>query len=458
MNDPNGLFFVDGQLHVTYQFNPDAPHWGRMHWGHAVSDDLLTWRHLPIALSPAADGPDAFGCWSGCIVDRGREAILFYTGARLDGELRRQSVCQAWSVDPDRIAWSKDELGPVIGAAPPGIEPDLFRDPFVWRTGDGWSMLVGAGTDSGEGTVLRYRSTDLRRWEYVGPILSADGLDRTVGADGPMWECPQLMQIGDADILVVSVVDRAPGIRPSHVMAFTGRLGDDGFEVERAQRLGMGPDFYAPASVRTPDGRWLLLGWIPEDPPGPAEHRTWAGSLTFPRIVAVRPDHSLSLSLAEEVAAARGAIFAEGATKPLLGSDPQRLPVPDGPFELLVDLAPEPGSEIVIDVADDEPGDPLARIAYRADERLLSIARRGIVSVAGRSSRSSTVLSRDDGEPVRLRAIVDGSVLELEANGHTMGTVRLSAGSRAPGVVTLGTTEGRARVDALEMRSLRCDR
>lgn len=456
LNDPNGLFYRDGRLHVTYQHNPDEPRWGRMHWAHAVSDDLMTWRQLPIALSPDEGGADAFGCWSGCILDRRDEAVMFYTGARLDGDLRRQAVCSAASRDPDRISWRKDAANPVIAAPPAGIEPDLFRDPFVWPSGSGWTMLVGAGTQEGEGTVLRYRSSDLRRWEYAGPILAASDIDRTAGADGPMWECPQLLQMGDVDVLVISVVDRAPGIRPSHVMALVGKLGEDGFSVERAQRLGMGPDFYAPASARTPDGRWLILGWIPEDPPAPGEARTWAGSLTFPRIVSLRRDGSLSLALAEEVAAARGPVPELARTVDLRpGPEPEVVAVPDEPFELCATLVPGEDSEVAIELNDGDPTDPIARIVYRADERLLSIARRGIVTVAGRSSRSATTLSPDDGEGIRLRIIVDGSVLELEANGHTMATVRLSAPHQGPRVVAFAATEGSTQIDPLEVWSLR---
>lgn len=102
-------------------------------------------------------------------------------------------------------------------------------------------MLVGAGTSDGRGTVLRYASDDLRAWTYVGPVLSVDDVDPSAGGDGPMWECPQLLRFGDTDVLIVSVLDRLPGIRPSHVMAFVGRLHDDRFAIDHAQQLGMGP-------------------------------------------------------------------------------------------------------------------------------------------------------------------------------------------------------------------------
>ncbi len=455
MNDPNGLLFVDGRLHVTYQYNPDEPRWGRMHWGHAVSEDLVTWRHLPIALSPGDSGPDAFGCWSGGIVDDGGMAVLFYTGVRLDGGLRRQSICRATNGDVELVTWAKDPANPVIAEPPPGIDPNLFRDPFVWRDGLEWAMLVGAGTTSGRGTVLLYRSPDLRRWTYVGSILAADEIDRAAGSDGPMWECPQLLRGPDADVLIVSVVDPAPGIRPSHVSAFVGRLVGDRFVVDRSQQLGMGPDFYAPATAVMPDGRWLLFGWIPEDPPAPTSDRTWAGSFTFPRVVSITAAGALSLSLARELESLRGHSVRRGPRALPAGSAPWRLSMPDEPFELSVAIEPRDAGEIVMDLVDADPGEPAVRIAFRPADRQLSVARRGIVSVAGRSSMSAAIVPAADGPTVRLRAILDGSILELETNGHMMAALRLPGGLSPPRAVRFTAIGGEGRVESLTLWPLR---
>jgi beta-fructofuranosidase len=450
MNDPNGLFFARGRLHVTYQHNPDAPEWGRMHWGHADTADLVTWRHLAPALSPDADGPDAFGCWSGCVVDGRPRADLIYTGVRLEGTLRRQSVCRATSTDPGRRIWSKDPANPLIDTVPAGIEPELFRDPFVWRDGDEWGLLLGAGTTRGFGAVLRYGSPDLRHWTYQGTILDGADLDPGAGADGPMWECPQVLRMDGTDVLIVSIVDRAPGIRPSHVSALIGRLEGPRFEVDHAQQLGMGPDFYAPATVRMPDGRWLLFGWIPEDPPGPETDRHWAGALTFPRIVSLLPGGRLSLAVAAEVAALRGRPVRDTPRPSIVGEEPTGLEVPDGPFEVVVEVEPGAGAETTVALRDSDHVDPLARITYRADDRRLTIARRGIVSVAGRSSMSSATLPVEDGPVVHLRLLVDGSILELETNSHTMATVRLPPQASAGRSVSLASHGGPTRVRGVE--------
>jgi beta-fructofuranosidase len=450
MNDPNGLLLVGGRLHVTFQHNPDEPRWGRMHWGHAVSDDLVTWRHLPLALSPDDDGPDAFGCWSGSmVVDRGA-VVLFYTGVRLDGALRRQTICRATTADAGLVSWSKDPGNPLIAGPPPGIEPDLFRDPFVWRDGGRWGMLVGAGSSDGRGTVLRYASDDLRGWTYVGPVLTVDDVDPSAGGDGPMWECPQLLRFGDTDVLIVSVLDRMPGIRPSHVMAFVGHLDDDRFRVDHAQQLGMGPDFYAPATVTLADGRRLLLGWIPEDPPAPTSARAWAGSLTLPRIVSLGAGGHVSLGLAAELTSLRQDGTRIGPHDLVADAAPWSVVTPGQSFELTATVEPRDATEIVVDLVDGDPADPEVRVAYLPGDRRLSVARRGIVSVAGRSAMTAATLAPADGSDLRLRFIVDASILEIETNADTMATVRLPSRAPAPRTVTFESVGGSARLVSVE--------
>jgi beta-fructofuranosidase len=69
MNDPNGAIFWNDKYHLFYQYNPNGPYWGTIHWGHAASSDLVHWEDFPVALAPSKDGPDQHGCWSGCVVD-----------------------------------------------------------------------------------------------------------------------------------------------------------------------------------------------------------------------------------------------------------------------------------------------------------------------------------------------------------------------------------------------------
>jgi beta-fructofuranosidase len=449
MNDPNGVVFVGDRIHVFYQLNPVAPHWGRMHWGHAISDDLVTWRHEPIALSPSDVGPDSAGCWSGCVVDLGDRARMFYTGVRTEGEERRAAICQATSVDGLQT-WTRGADMVRVATPPDGIEPDAFRDPFVYHDAAGWCMLVGAGTTEGVGAVLLYRSADLDDWAYVGRFLSSDELAPTDGADGPCWECPQLLHFDDAVVLIVSVVDRTPGVRPSHVAAFVGHLDRDRFVVDRAEELGMGPDFYAPATTVSPDGRHLLLGWIPEDPPHDEADRTWTGSLTFPRVVSIGDDGQLSLALAAEVTALRTEPRSLDEMCLEATAPPWRYEFVGEHIEIVATVDPGTAGEISFEFVDDDDLGPEARIAYRPAERWLSVARRGIVSVAGRSAQNARILPASADGPLVLRLVLDGSVLEIEAGGRAMATLRLSTTQARRRALTIYPRDGRCRLLSVE--------
>jgi beta-fructofuranosidase len=114
MNDPNGWIQWKGQYHLFYQYNPNGAFHADMHWGHAVSDDLVRWQHLPIALAPTPDGADKDGVYSGCIVDNQGVPTLFYTGVFPEVQ------CAAVGSD-DLVSWEK-RAEPVIDGPPDGLE------------------------------------------------------------------------------------------------------------------------------------------------------------------------------------------------------------------------------------------------------------------------------------------------------------------------------------------------
>ncbi len=146
MNDPNGLLQWKGQYHLFYQYNPHGPFHAHIHWGHAVSADLVHWTDLPIALTPTAERADAHGCWSGSAIDNNGTPTLLYSG------LHPQVVCMATS-DDDLLTWHYYQGNPVIAGPPAELQTETgghFRDPFVWKEGDYWYLLrTGTWPQSG---------------------------------------------------------------------------------------------------------------------------------------------------------------------------------------------------------------------------------------------------------------------------------------------------------------------
>jgi sucrose-6-phosphate hydrolase SacC (GH32 family) len=181
MNDPNGLVYFDGEYHLFYQHNPEGIRWGHMSWGHAVSSDLITWEHLPIAL-PELEDLMAFS--GSVVVDQTNSAgfgkntmIALYTGYRPSNGHQAQYL--AYSTDRGRT-WKRYGDKPVLD-----IQSTDFRDPKVFRYGGEWRMVIALPT---ERRVSFYSSADLKSWTW----LSNFGPQ---GAVGGAWECPDLFRL-----------------------------------------------------------------------------------------------------------------------------------------------------------------------------------------------------------------------------------------------------------------------
>ena len=207
MNDPNAPIFWNNAYHMFYQYNPNAAVWGDMHWAHATSEDMIHWRHLPIALAPTPGWDDADGCFTGSAVNDHGIATILYTGVKSasadratlrDGHNNfREVQCLATSADPQLRTWTKWKQ-PVI--QPPN-DPTLagFRDPFLWREKNNWILGVASGHFKKGGCVLLYRSKDLRNWEPLHELASQPWTEKesiNPVDSGEMWECPDFFPLG----------------------------------------------------------------------------------------------------------------------------------------------------------------------------------------------------------------------------------------------------------------------
>lgn len=202
MNDPNGLVEIDGQYHAFFQHNPDDTVHGPMHWGHAVSDDLVQWQELEIALYPDANGQ----CFSGSAVPLpdGQIALFYTAHLDRDGKDALQTQCLV-RVNHKLNQFVREPANPVLDNAQELIE---FRDPKVLRhePSDAWVMTVTQGRHLGI-----YRSNDLINWQFASEF--GQGLDAS--GDG-VWECPDLIELAHADgrtrwVMIVGVWSGTPG-------------------------------------------------------------------------------------------------------------------------------------------------------------------------------------------------------------------------------------------------------
>ncbi len=312
MNDPNGPIWWKGKYHLFYQLNPHAAIWGDMHWGHAVSEDMVHWRHEPIALAPTPGGPDSEGCFSGsAIVDNGVPTFI-YTGVQnappaeatvRDGSDKlRETQLLATADDDNLLHWTK-RFEPVIAVPPPDVKVTGFRDPCPWREADEWYLGVGSGERGKGGCVLLYRSQDLRHWEYLHKLAegSPNGRQAVNPCDsGEMWECPDFFPLDDRYCLLYSTEGKVKWTT-GHYDATAHR-----YTAEHEGVLDHGA-YYAPKSFLAPDGRRILWGWIQETRPQ-AEYAAagWAGAMSLPRVLGVDAKGRLTMTPSAEVDLLRG--------------------------------------------------------------------------------------------------------------------------------------------------------
>ena len=289
MKDPNGFCRYNGLYHLFYQYNPYTSVWDSMHWGHAVSEDLLHWRYLPAALAPDEEY-DSDGCFSGSAypLEDGR-LMLAYTGVRHetaeDGRVRSvQTQCIAVGDGENFVKYAGN---PVLDEKdlPEGASPLDFRDPKIVRDQDGsMLMVVGSRPEDGSGQILMYKSRDGLQWSYQGKL--AQNRCRY----GRMWECPDLFELDGRQVLLVSPQEMLPEGFEFHngygTLCLIGERDESGaFREEHIQAIDYGIDFYAPQTVLTPDGRRVMIGWLQNwdsltirEPWEP-----WAGQMSLPR-------------------------------------------------------------------------------------------------------------------------------------------------------------------------------
>jgi beta-fructofuranosidase len=306
----------DGRVHVFFQNSPRPDGFDTMRWAHVVGDDLLRWTALPDALVPDADGPDAFGCWTGCVIRSGGRFHAFYTGVGgPDGG--RQTVCRAES--DDLATWRKDADNPLVVPRAPFAtgERAAWRDPQVRPLpGGGWEMVLTAELDHGpralRACVARLTSDDLRRWEVAGVLHHP--------ADVHRCECPEVVPLGGRYALIYSdygvqvrVADDAAGPyrRPAAAQLddFRWYAAKTALHGERRLVFAFAFDRIAAAAPEVPAAP--VLGGppagTPEGEPDDGSPWTWGGAMAFPRELALGPDGAPALRPVAELDALRAA-------------------------------------------------------------------------------------------------------------------------------------------------------
>lgn len=301
LNDPNGLIYFKGKYHFFYQHFPYDNKWGTMHWGHAISDDLVHFNHLPIALYPSKDY-DRNGCFSGSALEIDHKLYLYYTSIKYKKE-NPEYVHVQYS-DDDLIASQSlvisedgmnfdNELNKqcIIDVIQDETIGDIrhTRDPKVWRGKDGFIyMVVGSKTPLQKGytgKVLFYRSDNGQKFELINQYS-----DETIGN---MWECPDVFELNGQYLMIFSPenIDKPP-LPVSNAVYMPIQFEEDQCQIlshEDYEYLDYGLDFYAPQTFLDENNNRVLLGWLRMREP--VLNENWVGMFSLPRILTYKEGH-----------------------------------------------------------------------------------------------------------------------------------------------------------------------
>lgn len=301
MNDPNGMVYYQGVYHLFYQHHPDSNVWGPMHWGHAVSSDLVRWENRPIALYPDEHGMIFSGSavvdWnntSGFGTEENPPLVAIFTYHHQEkekaGAVDYQTQGLAYSTDGG-MTWAKYAKNPVLGN--PGIQD--FRDPkvFWYPPNQQWVMVLAV-----KDHVRLYTSPNLKDWTYESEF------GKTQGAHGGVWECPDLfpLVVGDTEtekwVMLLSINPGGPQ-GGSATQYFIGDFDGKTFiPADTLTRwLDYGADNYAGvtwADIPKEDGRRLFIGWMSNwEYANQVPTYDWRSAMTLPRTLALRNDYRL---------------------------------------------------------------------------------------------------------------------------------------------------------------------
>ncbi|WP_370872456.1 GH32 C-terminal domain-containing protein [Paenibacillus zeirhizosphaerae] len=438
MNEPHAPIYFDGKYHLFYQHNPLGPFFHQIHWGHWVSEDLVHWRDLPVALAPEKDRLAPDGIWSGSATyDADGLPVLFFTAGN-DSASPNQSVALARSTytrdgDPDLVHWVKHPEPLIVQKKGMGAFGD-FRDPFVWKDDDGWYALVGSGMEGEGGAALAFASKDMLNWTYKGSLFKAD-LQKFPYL-GPIWELPVLLPLGsdkqggNKHLLLVSPVGKGADVE---VFYWIGQLDKENLsfipDQEEPQLIDVGDfHFTGPSGMVDPrTGRKIIFTIAQGERTPELEYKSgWAHNGGLPLSVYLRDDGRLGIEPIEELQSLRGEKRLSLRNKSLAETNVRLREVQGDMLEIQLEIEPGSARQFGIKVRCTPDGKEETLLYYDAIQSMLLVDRTKTTLHPGErcGGIQGGKLELPD-ENLKLHLYLDRSMVEAYANGLKSLTTRV---------------------------------
>lgn len=422
MNDPNGMFYKDGEWHLYFQHNPYGSKWQNMTWGHSVSTDLVHWRHEAAAIRPSALGSIFSG--SAVVDSRGTAGfgpgavVALYTSA---GTSQVQSL--AYSTD-NGATFSALPTNPVLAIGSEARDPKV-----IWHEPTGEWVMVLAHPLVGE--MLFFGSKDLKTWEARG------GFGQGLGAQGGVWECPDLFELpveGTDERRWVLLCNINPGgpFGGNATQYFTGQFDGRTFTPDTdaegrvpTKWMDHGKDHYATVSWSdAPDGRRTVIGWMSNwQYAAEVPTRQFRSANTLPRDVSLfrAADGQVYMASAPspEVDRLRGTELRR-AKQAALGAKAKTFDLPaanDGACEIALSLDASRAQDATLTLSNAAGDEVVMRYDAAAHTLSMDRARSGIVDFSEAFPATTVCPTHETAGKVDLRIFIDRSSIEVFGNG-----------------------------------------
>ncbi|HQB27498.1 MAG TPA: DUF4960 domain-containing protein [Paludibacter sp.] len=283
-NEPHGLVFYNGKYHIFFQKNSNGPYWGRIHWGHLSSEDLISWKEEKMSIVPNT-WYDFKGAWSGCVFSDSHLTNgvphIYYTSV----DLGKASIAEAIPTGDNLINWEKRTDNPIIPHKPSGLDED-FRDPYIFKHGENIYMVVGTRKNGKGATTLHRYDKNSKTWSNDGSLF----YQATNSDYGAFWEMPVVVQMNDGKwMFIATPLGAKEGVE---TLYWVGTINHDGtfnpfshipkeIEVGNMSKDGFG--LLSP-SIMQKNGKNIAIGIVPDKLSGEDNYQLgWAHTYSLPR-------------------------------------------------------------------------------------------------------------------------------------------------------------------------------
>ena len=463
MNDPNGMFYKDGEWHLYYQWNPFGSKWQNMTWGHSSSSDLVNWKHHPAAIEPnglgsvfsgssAIDTENSAGC--------GKDAVVaMYTSA---GVSQIQSL--AYSHD-NGSTFTIYPGNPVLTLESEARDPNMFWNPETKQ----WTLILAHALDH---EMLIFTSPDLKEWT----LQSSFG--KGLGAQDGVWECPDLFElpVEGSDmkkwVLLCNINPGGP-FGGSGIQYFIGDFDGKTFTADTdtngkvlTKWLDYGKDNYAVVSWSdAPDNRRTIIGWMSNwQYAAEVPTKQFRSANTLPREISLFKGADGQIYAATtpspEIGALRGKMTVNAKSVSVKGKG-KTIALPsenDGICEILMDIDPGKAGSISLTFSNDN-GEKTV-LTYAPNYETLSFDRResGIVDFSQDFPAITVTPTFNGGKTLPLRIFIDRSSMEVFANDGKGVMTNLVFPTTPYSKLTFTTDGGSAKVKNVKVYSINIEK